>query len=76
MDYHVEADGHYYSVPYQHLGDQVEVRTSAAIIEMILDGQRIASSCAQLPARPARDGARAHARPRTANTWSGVHPGS
>lgn len=43
VDYHVEVDGHYYSVPYQHLGDQVEVRISAATIEVILDGQRIAS---------------------------------
>ncbi|MGH7339809.1 MAG: IS21 family transposase [Candidatus Rokuibacteriota bacterium] len=43
VDYHVEVDGHYYSVPHQHLGDEVEVRLSASTVEVILDGQRIAS---------------------------------
>jgi transposase len=43
VDYHVEVDGHYYSVPYRHLGDQVEVRLAAGTVEVILDGQRIAS---------------------------------
>ena len=43
VDYHVEVDGHYYSVPYRHLGDHVEVRLAAATVEVILDGQRIAS---------------------------------
>jgi transposase len=43
VDYHVEVDGHYYSVPYQRLGEQVEARVSAATVEVILDGARIAS---------------------------------
>jgi transposase len=43
VDYHVEVDGHYYSVPHQLLGDEVEVRVSAATVEVIRDGQRIAS---------------------------------
>jgi len=43
VDYHVEVEGHYYSVPYQHVGAQVEVRIAAATIEVLLDGQRIAS---------------------------------
>jgi transposase len=43
VDYHVEVDGHYYSVPYQHLGELVEVRVSATTVEVIFDGQRIAS---------------------------------
>jgi transposase len=43
VDYHVEIDGHYYSVPYQQLGEQVEVRVSAATVEVIHDGKRIAS---------------------------------
>jgi len=43
VDYHVEVDGHYYSVCYQHLGVEVEVRLTASTVEVILDGQRIAS---------------------------------
>ncbi len=43
VDYHVEVGGHYYSVPYQNLGVQVEVRVSAGTVEVILDGKRIAS---------------------------------
>ena len=30
IDYHIEADRHYYSVPYQLVGQRVEVRLSAA----------------------------------------------
>jgi transposase len=43
VDYHVEADGHYYSVPHRHLGHDVEIRMSASTIEVFEDGQRIAS---------------------------------
>jgi transposase len=43
VDYHIEVDGHYYSVPYQRLGETVEVRVAAGTVEVILDGQRIAS---------------------------------
>jgi transposase len=43
VDYHVEIDGHYYSVPHQHLGHDVEVRMSASTVEIFEDGQRIAS---------------------------------
>ena len=34
--YHGEVDGRYYSVPYHHLGDRVEVRLAAATVEVIL----------------------------------------
>lgn len=43
IDYHVEVDGHYYSVPHQHVGEQVEARMSAFTVEVIRDGHRIAS---------------------------------
>jgi len=43
VDYHVEVDGHYYSVPHRHLGHDVEIRVSASTIEVFEDGQRIAS---------------------------------
>jgi transposase len=43
VDYHVEADGHYYSVPHTHLHAQVDVRVSAGTVEILRNGGRIAS---------------------------------
>lgn len=40
-DYHVEVDKRYYSVPYQHVGKQVEVRITQHV-EVLLDNERIA----------------------------------
>jgi transposase len=42
-DYHVEVDHHYYSVPYQHQGKEVEVRYSEKTVEILLKGNRIAT---------------------------------
>jgi transposase len=42
-DYHVEIDRHYYSVPYWHVHEQVEVRVSSATVEIFLRGKRIAT---------------------------------
>jgi transposase len=42
-DYHVEVDHHYYSVPYQHQGKEVEVRLSEKMVEILLKGNRIAT---------------------------------
>jgi len=33
IDYHVAVDGHYYSVPYQLVRQEVEVRLTATIVE-------------------------------------------
>jgi len=43
VDYHVEADGHYYSVPCQHARQQVDVRLTAATVEIFQRGARLAS---------------------------------
>ena len=43
VDYHVEVDGHYYSVPHGYVRERVDVRVSAGTIEVFLDGRRIAS---------------------------------
>lgn len=42
-DYHVEIDRHYYSVPYQHVHQVVEVRKSSQTVEIFLRGQRVAT---------------------------------
>jgi len=43
IDYHVAVDGHYYSVPYQLVQQEVEVRLSTTVVEILHKGQRVAS---------------------------------
>lgn len=43
LDYHVEVERHYYSVPYRFAREQVEVRLTARTIEIFARGERIAA---------------------------------
>jgi transposase len=43
IDYHVEIERHYYSVPYQLVGQQVEARYTVSIVELFHRGARVAS---------------------------------
>lgn len=43
VDYHVQVEGHYYSVPYKFLKEQLDVRSTATTVEMFLKNRRIAS---------------------------------
>ena len=43
IDYHVEVDQHYYSVPYQLAGQSLEARFTAATVEIFHGGKRVAS---------------------------------
>jgi len=43
LEYHVEMDKHYYSVPYTLLHEQVEVRMTEKIVEVFCEGKRVAS---------------------------------
>lgn len=43
IDYHIEIDRHYYSVPYQLAGQQLEARYTATTVELFQDGKRVAS---------------------------------
>jgi transposase len=42
LDYHVDIDGHYYSVPHRLLREQVEARITARTIELFHKGERVA----------------------------------
>jgi transposase len=42
LDYHVEVDKHYYSVPHSLLRQQLDVRLTEKTIELFLRGQRVA----------------------------------
>ena len=43
FDYHVDVDEHYYSVPHALVGYEVWARYSAATVEVLHRGQRVAS---------------------------------
>lgn len=43
IDYHIELERHYYSVPYQLVKAEVEARLSAHTVEIFHRGQRVAS---------------------------------
>jgi transposase len=43
IDYHVEFEHHYYSVPYTLAGQRLDLRATAATIEIFRDGRRVAS---------------------------------
>ena len=43
IDYHVEVEGHYYSVPYTLVKHQLEARISAHTVELFHQGKRVAS---------------------------------
>jgi transposase len=43
IDYHVEVDRHFYSVPYGLVGTVVDVRATAGVIEVFFKHRRVAS---------------------------------
>ena len=43
VDYHVEVQRHYYSVPYPLVHERVDVRTTATTVEVFHRGQRVAA---------------------------------
>lgn len=43
IDYHIEVDGHYYSVPYQLVGHHVDVRLTGHTVEVLFKNKRVAS---------------------------------
>jgi transposase len=56
IDYHVELEGHYYSVPHALVGEKVELRFTAGTLEVYFRGQRATShprngSAHRLPGR-------------------------
>ncbi len=43
IDYHIAVEGHFYSVPYTLVHEQVEVRKTGDVVEVLLRGKRVAS---------------------------------
>ena len=42
IDYHIEVDDHYYSVPHELKGEKLQVRLTAHTVEALRKGQRVA----------------------------------
>lgn len=43
IDYHVDVDGHFYSVPYALVRKKVDIRATSASVEVLFQGNRVAS---------------------------------
>ena len=43
IDYHIEVERHPYSVPYQLIGEQMEARYTASVVEIYYKGRRLDS---------------------------------
>lgn len=43
IDYHVEVDRRYYSVPYQLVKEQVDIRLTSSTVEILFKNKRVAS---------------------------------
>ena len=43
LNYHIEVDRHYYSVPYQLLHERVDIRLTATMVEALHKGERVAA---------------------------------
>ena len=43
IDYHVEYEHHFYSVPYQLVGKVLDLRAAASVVEVFHEGRRVAS---------------------------------
>jgi transposase len=42
IDYHVQFDGYYYSVPYQLVNQRVDIRSASETLECLFKGRRVA----------------------------------
>ena len=43
IDYHIEVEGHFYSVPYQLVKESVEIRFTSTTVEVLFKNRRVAS---------------------------------
>ena len=64
-DYHIQVEKHYYSVPWKYIGDVVEARIGASVVEVYRKGTRIA--CHKRSNEPGRSTTLEEHRPRKHN---------
>ena len=61
IDYHVEFEGHYYSVPHRWVGARLDVRVTGTVLECFASNQRVAGHAGERRARGLHHDGRAHA---------------
>ncbi len=76
IDYHVEVDRHYYSVPYPLVHETLDVRLSATTVEIFQRGTRDLGPCAQPGSRAGTPRWPSTCRKRTARIRNGARRGS
>ncbi len=76
LDYHVEVEKHYYSVPHALLRETMWARITARTVELFHRGKRVAAHVRVVVEPQAHDGARAHAvePPALRRLDAGAHP--
>lgn len=72
IDYHIEYDGHYYSVPCTLARKRVDVRATATTIEILYQGRRVASH--QRSYRRGKHTTTPEHRPKTHREWGDWTP--
>ncbi len=71
VDYHVEFDRHYYSVPYDLVGLTLDLRATRNTVECFHQGKRVASHLrSRQPGRPTTVAAHMPEKHRRAGEWS------
>src|SRR5437762_6904023 len=71
IDYHVEFEDHYYSVPWQLRGERLDLRATATTVELFQHGRRVASHVrSHVKHQPTTDPAHMPAAHRAHLEWS------
>jgi len=71
IDYHVEFEDHYYSVPWQLRGERLDLRATATTVELFQHGRRVASHVrSHVKHQPSTDPAHMPAAHRAHLEWS------
>ena len=71
IDYHVEFDTRYYSVPYQLVHEPVEVRATAHVVEILHRNRRVSQPRARVRPAAVSSPSQSTCRRRIERTWSG-----
>ena len=71
IDYHIEFEDHYYSVPWQLRGERLDLRATATTVELFQHGRRVASHVrSHVKHQPSTDPAHMPAAHRAHLEWS------
>jgi len=73
IDYHVEVERHYYSVPFRLLREKLDLRLTAHTVEAFFKGERVLAHVRSYVPY-AHTTLKEHMPPRTKNIWSGLPP--